>query len=298
MKPKIIIWGYKLYDHSHSFIHNGFFRSFSWLGYDTYWFDDKDDVSTFDFTNSIFLTEGIASKGMPLREDCSYVLHNCPRFDGIGKRINIQYMTYLSYQFEMVAPGITVQDDCLFFPWGSPLLPHEFDEQLLQSKRGDNVYFLGTVDGPAGDGNYNQVSQFASACVQNGHWFVAGGGYTGNTGNKDIRYLSGWVSEEDQINMLSKAYMAPALQGERQLANGMIPCRAFKAISYGNDIITNNSLVDQFFNGETVYNPDCKQLFYDAKERAGETERKRWLFNEVRTKHTYIERCKAILKLL
>ena len=295
---KIIIWGYKLYSHSHSFIHDGFYRAFSALGYDTYWFDDKDDVSNFDFSDSIFLTAVEADKGIPKRKDCRYILHNCGAYEGIGDWLNIQYLTYDSYQFEQVAPGITYKDKCLFFPWGSPLLPHEFDENDIIRGKSNDIYFLGTVNGPKCGGNYDVVVQFSEQTHKTGHSFIAGGGYTGRTKNKNITYLKGWVSKEDEASMLKTAYMAPALQGKNQLGNGMIPCRVFKAISYGNDAITNNFLVDKFFDRETTYNPDCRRLFYDADSRRNNKERIRWLFNEVKTKHTYIQRCEQIIKLL
>ena len=295
---KIIIYGYKLYSHTHSHIHNGFFRSFQWLGHDVMWVDKNDDLSSVDLKGAIFLTAAQADEGIPKRKDCKYILHNCGDYEGIGKRLNIQYLTYESYQFEQIAPGITYKDGCLYFPWGSPFLPHEFNEADLENEREKDVYFLGTVNGPLDGGNYNSVSNFAAACRKDGRKFIAGGGYTGATQNKDITYIDGWISEGDQSVLLRKAYMAPALQGKNQLKNGMIPCRIFKAISHGGDGITNNALVYNFFDREVIYNPDCFCLYEDAKQRAGERERKRWLFNEVRTKHTYIERCKAILNIL
>ena len=41
---KVVIWGHKLYSHTHSFIHSGFFKAFKHLGYDTYWFDNNDNI--------------------------------------------------------------------------------------------------------------------------------------------------------------------------------------------------------------------------------------------------------------
>ena len=48
---KVVIWGHKLYSHTHSFIHSGFFKAFKHLGYDTYWFDNNDNIKDFDFTS-------------------------------------------------------------------------------------------------------------------------------------------------------------------------------------------------------------------------------------------------------
>lgn len=296
---RIIIWGHKLYTHSHSHIHNGFFRSFQWLGHDVIWVDDSDDVSGLDFSNSIFLTEGQVCANMPRRKDCKYILHNCGEMECIGDRLNIQYLTYDSRHYTEVAPGIHYQDRCMYFPWGSPLIPHEFDEADMTSQRSEDVYFLGTVN-PVGIGNYDNVAKFARECALSGRRFIAGGGFTGRTKNKDITYLKGWISEGDQTDMYRKAFMAPAIQGDNQLANGMIPCRLFKAISYGCDGISNNPMAHDFFDNQLVFEPRCDYLYHkaDAQRYKDNIQRRRWLFNEVRTKHTYIQRCEAILKVL
>ena len=71
----IIIWGHKLHSHTHSYIHNAFFIAFKKLGYDTHWFDDNDDVSNFDFSNSLFITEHQVDNKIPKRDDCLYFIH-------------------------------------------------------------------------------------------------------------------------------------------------------------------------------------------------------------------------------
>jgi hypothetical protein len=268
------------------------------MGYETYWMDDKDDVKNFDFSNCLFLTEGQVCAKMPRRKDCMYILHNCSRVDEIGKFVNIQYLTYDSWKFDQISHGITYKYDCIYFPWGSPLLPDEFDEWNVESPRGENIYYLGTVNGPNDNGNYQNISKFAITADADGHPMHVGGGYTGATDSPYLKYMKGWISESDQIHYLSKAFMAPAIQGPNTLANGMTPCRIFKAISYGNDGITNNPMAHEFFNGLTIYNDDCEQLYWDAKEHAAETQRKHELFDFVKENHTYINNINAILSVL
>ena len=36
---KVIIWGHELHNHTHSYIHNAFYRTFKYLGYNVYWFN-------------------------------------------------------------------------------------------------------------------------------------------------------------------------------------------------------------------------------------------------------------------
>ena len=48
---KVIIWGHFLHSHTHSYIHNGFYEAFKYMGYNTYWFDDNSNIEGFDFSN-------------------------------------------------------------------------------------------------------------------------------------------------------------------------------------------------------------------------------------------------------
>ena len=53
MKYKIVIWGYPLHTHTHSYIHNSFYKAFSYLGHEVYWFDDSNYPSDFDYNNCL-----------------------------------------------------------------------------------------------------------------------------------------------------------------------------------------------------------------------------------------------------
>src|SRR5580700_7720749 len=94
---KVVIWGHKLHSHTHSYVHQGFFTAFKHLGYPTYWFDDTDAVSDFDWTDTLFITEGQVDKKIPLRMDCHYMLHNCidPKYRTLPRKnyFNFQVFT-------------------------------------------------------------------------------------------------------------------------------------------------------------------------------------------------------------
>lgn len=299
MKNKAVIWGHKLGSHSHSYIHWGFYRAFEYLGYDVYWLDDNDDISSIDLSDSLFLTEGQVCAKMPRRKDSVYFLHNCEKMDGLGKYINIQYYHKDCMNYEHVAHGIAVIDDCILFPWGSPLLPEEFDESDLTRERGNDIYYLGTVNNQKENGgNYSKIMDFAEEAFNDGHKTFIGGGYTGNIKNKYLNNISGWIKEEDHISYYKNAYMTPALQGDNQLINGMIPCRLFKAISYGNDGITNNDFARDFFYGNVLYKSDARELYHFSESRTREISRKKWLFNFVKENHTYLNNINAMLQMI
>ena len=53
---KVIIWGHKFPIDTYFYIQNAYHRASNYIGYETYWFDDNDDISAFDFSNSKFLS--------------------------------------------------------------------------------------------------------------------------------------------------------------------------------------------------------------------------------------------------
>ena len=114
MNFKVIIWGHKLHSHTQSYIHNGFYKGFKHMGFETYWFDDNDDIRNFDFSESLFVTEGQVDEKIPIREDCYYVLHNCSdKYKSLylKKRcLAIQVYTdaVLGYNLEKL-------DECIYF---------------------------------------------------------------------------------------------------------------------------------------------------------------------------------------
>lgn len=76
---KVIIWGYPLNTHTHSYIHYAWEKTFKYLGYDTYWFDDTNypSVEIFDYTKCLFITEGYADNKIPLNSSNVYFVHVC-----------------------------------------------------------------------------------------------------------------------------------------------------------------------------------------------------------------------------
>ncbi len=291
---KVILWGHKLHSHTHSYIHWAFMRAFEHLGFETYWLDNSDDVSNFDFSGSLFITEGQVDQNIPIRTDCFYILHNCDgsRYKELyqaGRAITLQVYTHDCLDY-----NLTKIDECMYcdvssslihLPWATDLLPDEIEENkknIVTQKKNEFVY-VGSVWG--GEfGNVEQVYRFRKAASEN-----------------NIKYhLAKNCSMEANIDMVRHAYMAPSLQGEWQVRKGYIPCRIFKNISYGAFGITNSETVYQLFHEKIVYNPDEYQLFYDAKEKLDHLDIQELyeLMNFVKEKHTYINRIQTLLSFL
>ena len=59
-RPKrVIIWGYPLHTHTHSYIHLGYYRAFKALGFETYWSDNVHTIGE-EFNDSLVITEHFA----------------------------------------------------------------------------------------------------------------------------------------------------------------------------------------------------------------------------------------------
>ncbi len=291
---QVVIWGHKLHSHTHSYIHNAFFRAFQEMNYPVHWLDDNDDVSLFDFTHSLFITEGQVDNNIPLREDCDYILHNCtsPKYKPLyatGHAICLQVYTddvLARPTCKKIDHAIyyDISQKCIYMPWATDLLPREIDEvkwRLPTVQKKNMVYWVGTI-GEGYFGNKSEIDPFIKAAVKH------------RIGFKSFSHLS----MEENRNIIASAYMAPAIVGEWQKQKGYIPCRIFKNISYGQMGMTNSLRVAELFEGRVVYNPDTYQLFLSAKDKleSMSIDDLYNLMDFVKKKHTYINRIASLLE--
>src|SRR3990167_4757068 len=286
---KVVIWGCKLHSHTHSYIHYGFDKAFRHLGYKTYWFDENDNVSDFDFKNTLFITVGLADKKIPVRDDCYYLLHNPENpalKEMVGKKRAITFQVYT--HDVLPRPGLIRLDRCTFvakdyhcvyMPWATDLLPHEIDAimQKVTISKERVLVWVGTYNNGS-FGNYSELQPFIRASRKNKIGF---------------RHINPWTqpaSMEENIELIQKSYLAPAIVGAWQKEKGYIPCRIFKNISYGRLGITNSQTVFELFEGKVIYNSDTEKLFYDAYRLTPEEEKKLVLeqMQFVKERHTYL----------
>lgn len=292
---KIILWGHKLHSHTHSYVHFAFNKAAKHMGYKSYWFDDNDNVSNFDFTNSIFITEGQVDKNIPIRNDCYYILHNCydPKYKQLFDSNNAMVLqvytdAVLKYNYTKLDNCIYAdyQGKCLYFPWATDLLPNEIEANKpykIYNELSNIVHWVGTIGG--GEfGNINEIDPFKNACIANGIKFEQ----------------TMLVSQEENVRRIKESIFAPTITGTWQTKVGYIPCRIFKNISYGQMGITNSNRVNSLFDNELVCNQDTERLFYEAKEYIPKMELSRLhkLMDNVKNKHTYINRINSLLDFL
>jgi hypothetical protein len=309
---KVIIWGHKLHSHTHSYIHEGFYKAFKYLGYDVYWLDNNDNIDNINFSNSLFLTEHQVNSKIPIRQDCKYILHNCyvdegkayykknaglwedKRYITLAEQGNVVNMQVYRPNFVKNKKKMdeyiyySESNYTLYMPWGTNLLPYEIEcnkDKLINWKRSRNkVNLIGSFDG---DYKTNWIN-FIKALNKEKIKFNSVGGFRNN------------ISSDENYKLIMESYISPAIQIEQQLEVGYIPCRIFKNISYGQLGITNSKVVSELFNNKIIFNKDTYQLFYDSEfflKNKYNLEYQFKMMDFVKNKHTYLNRIESIFKL-
>lgn len=293
---KVIIWGHPLGSHTHSYIHAAFYKAFKSLGYDTYWGKEGDDFSNLDLENSLFLTEGQVDSGIPLIKDSYYVLHNCNSSKYLENECKILEIQTLQNHVKTIENINKIdnytylKDNMLYMCWGTDLLPDEIDlDKANNNKSGDFVWIGSKGGGDTTFENWSTIDPFMNKCI-----------------NKGIKatIVDPWgrpVSFEDNMRMINEAYLAPAILGKWQVEMGYIPCRIFKNISYGHFGYTNSQAVFDVIGDPLVFSNNSEELFNLAIEKKNDIkhiEQLKYLMNEVKEKHTYINRIQKILEIL
>lgn len=309
---QVVIWGHKLHSHTHSYIHNGFFIGFQKLGYKTSWYDDNDDVDGIDFSCTLFLTEHQVCKKIPLRDDCLYLSHYVDDgdFTGVPKEniiiLKVSQRDFLemdknkNYLYLPLDYGVPLEyyAECdgynaLYTYWATDLFPEEIDRNIdlipMLDTSDKVINFVGSMT--------NVWNHLYTICVQNNIEFNNYGASfnVSSYKNKTIK---------ENMELIQKSLIAPALQDDNQVIKKYIPCRIFKNISYGKMGITNNKIVHELFDHKTIYNDDivalCNEGIYFETQSDPKVKhaRVKELMDIVKDKHTYLNRIQTILRFV
>jgi hypothetical protein len=331
---KVIIWGFPLHTHTHSYIHGGWVKAFKHLGYETHWFHDggAPSVNDFDYGNALFITEGYADGKIPIINSSIYFVHICinpEKYLGKVKRlIEIRYLVdyikdcnydYIldkskctkisnaTYYQKLEDNGglrkyhdapIKMDYECIYTCWATDLLPDEIKEENIDkvaAMREKCIYWCGSYD----RNNNPELRKFLEASKNNGI---------------EIKFNNPWQNPlpYEQVQQLTmKSFMSPDIRcsgdpnkvsiGESGTCHkqiGYIPCRVLKAISYGLLGITNSRHVWELLDGKVIYNNDEHQLFYDALKEVDNKELVREQMKIVKEQHTYINRVNDLFFIL
>jgi len=285
MSHKIIIWGHKLHSHTHSYIHNSYFKAFKSLGYEVFWFDQTDDISQFDFSNSIFFTEDQVKWGMPLRNDCKYIAHHIQPsfFNGIDSVLNLGNYIVDVEKFVKVKDQtyFDSKTKTLYQCWATDLLPDEInlDDFCVYDKSKQYVNYVGSL--------YEEGLEFAQEF-----------GSILKDNQKELRLYHG-VSDEENRQLIRDSFLCPDFRNYHHIKVGYIPCRIFKTISYGQIIGTNSINVKRVFGDYVVFGSNPNDLYDNMVEAIlNQTIDMKEAMLFVKNNHTYINRVKTILEVL
>jgi len=293
----VVIWGYPLHSHTHSYIHQAFQRAFDYLRYKWYWLDDSKSLQQWNVVlpdKCLYITAGNQEKNIPLNPKSYYLIHNCDskKYTEIIPSEHLLFLQVYTKDAEKYAEPlndnkfIRFDGKCLYMPWASDLHPHEIDKNIekleeIHKKPKSICHFVGMIlDNP--------WKPCKEICNQKGIQFSYVGGFDKNN-----------VSIEENQRRIQEAIIAPAFQEPWQIEHGYIPCRIFKNIGYGKMGITNNPIVQELFKGKLIYNSDIKIVTKEAidKARTGtDLQLLKELMIEVRDNHTYINRVKDIFE--
>ena len=308
---QVVIWGHKLHSHTHSYIHNGFFIGFQSMGYKTSWYDDADDLSDVDFSQTLFITEHQVNKKIPLRRDCLYLTHYADDGDyaGIPKEniiiLKVSQRDFIecdknkNYKYLPLEYGTPNEfyAECdgyksLYTYWATDLLPGEINkniEKLASIVPENRINHVGSM---------TRIWHILQQLCMNNKIEFNNYGASFNVNSKMNKSIN------ENIELIQKSLISPALQDEGQVSAKYIPCRIFKNISYGKMGLTNNEFVHKLFNEKTIYDRDIFTLcnngiqFERNPDPNNKYQRIRELMIFVRDNHTYLNRIHTICKFI
>lgn len=329
VKQKIIIWGYPLHTHTHSYIHGAWYKTFKYLGYETYWFDDNCFPKDFDYTNCIFITEGYADKNIPINNSSIYFVHICinpKKYISEGARLidirfNVSEINDCNYSFILDKQNLLKLSDSAFYNssaddsvlsdefkknvknyealhinWATDLLPHEFNFDDIYIPRDKAIYWVGTI----GISNQKEIQKFILNLNKHSIPFYHNDPWTNP------------ISSDDAKIRVQKSFIAPDIRGSanREFINGKIntganhkfigyiPCRIFKNISYGQLGITNSKAVYELFDGNVLYSDNEEELLDISLSCINDYDIIKKQMEYVKSNHTYINRVNDLLKIV
>lgn len=303
---KIIIWGYPLHTHTHSYIHNGFKKGFEHLGHEVHWFHDEDYPEDFDYDNCVFLTEGFADKNIPLRKTSTYFVHVCVNpqkyLGNVKKLVDVRYlqesMDKDNYEFvldrsncEELDRGVLYDKnsdeyEIVYAAWATDLLPHEILDEWVNIERENHYYFIGSVSNTGRFANAQLIQQFVDCCGEN---------------NIGFTYVNPWqtpISDEENRILTQKSILSPDFRNITHKKWGYLACRLVKSISYGHLGITNSSINAKFIDDSVVCENDIRKLFDEGMRNRNDKDRILHQMSIVRNHHTYLNRIEGLLKLV
>lgn len=313
---RIIVWGYKPYTgHTHSYIHEGYYRAAASMGYETHWLDHNDNFNPSLFDDALIITEHFAplriSTNMPLSMSSTYFIHymgnrpdNNENPDGaalyrgkVGRFLDFRYNGHgwqdKNYDYvQDKTKSIHISDgsrfergengyDIFYSFFATDLLPNEINLTDVFTPKEPISFFAGTIR----DDNAYLFDPCIKALSEHNIKFV-----WNNTWQQPLSIAQ--VRE-----MINKSTIAVDLRGEVWQKGGYIPCRTLKNISYGQLGVTNSQAVYDMFGDMVGFDLDPYQMVYTAMPKVKDHKKIQESMLYVKDNHTYVNRVQDIVEV-
>jgi hypothetical protein len=242
---QLLIWGLKDVFHTHRYIHKAFYRTARKLALPVIWCDDSELCQKYMKEHSLVIALGSYVKHLPFLENVFYCIHNpkkeLPVIVTKDKFLSLKvfrghspdYKNFVSWDFETFFNN---DDRTLVQSWGTDLFPWEFYKPVfpLESKQ---FNWVGSIWNP----NKHILEELKIHLKKRGIEFC----HFQRT------------TQEENIELIRKSRLAPAIGNTDQIKSGYIPCRFYKNISYGQFAFTNipalqNTFSDCLVPGDTI----------------------------------------------
>jgi hypothetical protein len=230
---RIVVWGlHTVFNHSHHFIHGGFYLTLKKLGVSVIWVDDAPENIKVIMPGDFVIAVNVFMKYLPVVKGAKYCLHNandeflgalepddCVRLQVFNKG-SIPTEEQKKQGVNPLFSGVAYYDsgiNTLYQSWGAPLLAKEFYKPMRLEYR-KSEYFVGTIwDNELGQGNSKVIPVYQNALQKFGVRFI---------------HVQG---APELINPLyvRHAAVGASIVGNWQREIGYAPCRLFKAVSFG-----------------------------------------------------------------
>jgi hypothetical protein len=295
---KFIIWGHKLHESTHSYIHNANKKALDFLGYETYWIDHRDDTSSIDFSDAVFIVEHSRSYGMPFIKECKYVQtsfndefneNEIPEKNVIRFRHHCDIIDPETFEHKDVETigELSYWDNksrILYQAWATDLLPFEID-----------------IENPIKFNKSSKRLNYVAMLCEKELWWWAEEFSTKISNNHGVEFklYTQSIPDEENKNLIQKSFLCPDFRNDWHLRCGYIPCRVFKNISYGRICGTNSPFIKQYFRDYVVFGGTPQTLYenlLDAEMNQKVNMKEAMLY--IKQNHTYINRVQNIIKLL
>ena len=290
-------WRAGFYSHTHSYIHQGYFRAFNELGYEAHWLDGKSrQLEHLPIKGTLFFTEGQAEKNLPLSLQAGYVTHSSKSdaYDEMGLR-RLQLFNYVAdlksgTSFAFPESKVEKIDEVTYFdassralyqPWATNLLPKEIDTtkaSLFDAKRSE-INYVGTI------GHDNIKSRIRNIQGQAKRLGVS------------LNVISG-VDDDKAAELTRKSLVGMDIRGDWHLERGYIPCRAWKTLSYGKHLTSNSPLLQAVFQDRINIEVNIENFLESAIESGSNATQKLLVdnMNWIKKNHTFVNRAKRCLE--